>query len=183
LGRLQASGVREFGNGWGLNNDTLESPAGFGATVGLTTGIASFAYDLQVTVRQFKRDDGIAIVLPVAGRQTAFFFDGWPHRGLMSGFDMDRPGEVTAAQPETIHGRQVKDEQPHTLEFLVRPKPPEAHITVRLDGQPFTEWRGKLADLTISKQWLPVPLGTIGVGTHRGGWAVTGVKLRLPDQQ
>ncbi|MEQ2008923.1 MAG: protein kinase [Limisphaerales bacterium] len=178
ISRVDDKDVRLNGRGWVLNHGVLTSPMGTGNTIALPGHFAGTNYNFRVTFRQLHRGDGLAVMLPVGDRRTAFFFDAWPDLGVMSGFDMDRSPGVTAAQPETIKGQRVTNAEPHTLEFLVRSGTSEARITVRLDGKPFTEWRGKPTDLSISRQWRTVPTGAIALGTHRSGWAVTEAKVK-----
>ena len=177
LAPLTPAVVEQTGNGWRMENGTLNSPVKPHATLPLPGDLSGTSYQVRVKLRQLTAKDVFHVAFPVDGRMVGFELDGF--KGQYTGLMLVN-GKRGEDLPGVVQGKQVKDSEPHDLELTVRLGGPSAVITVTLDGQPLYEWAGPVSSLSQSPAWKTPP-GALALGTAAADWVVSEVKVKRLD--
>ena len=121
------------------------------------------SYELQVSFVRNAGDYTVGVILPVGGTGVVLYLSGW--HGAASGLEMidgkDAGQNASTVRPGTLQNRRA-----HVLSVKVLLKGDQAEITVGLDGQAYTRWRGAQSSLRLMETWaLPQP-GALGLIAH-----------------
>ena len=180
LAPLTPDEVEQTGHGWRLKDGEVFSPDTKHATLPLPGEVSGTSYQVRVKLRQLANKQVFHIVLPVADQMCGFELDGRPHGSIYTGLILV-DGKFGKYLPGTVEGQQVNDAEPHELEVTVRLGGANATITTTLDGKPLYAWTGPIAALSQHPSWATTEPGALALGTHLGGWAVSGVKVKRLD--
>ena len=178
ISALTEDDLIDEGNGWRRQGDSmLLSPDHGPAVLPLPVTLAGKSYEVEVTLRQLVERDVFHVVLPVGERMVGFDLDGAAFAGYYTGL-VTVDGQWGKSLPGALHGKIVKDSEPHVLSLSVRLHDTAATITVTLDSRPLYAWSGAQSSLNAMPFW-PCPPGRLAIGTISADWAVPTIKVRL----
>jgi WD40 repeat protein len=164
------------GNGWQRKNDTLLSPNHGPAVLPLPVSLAGKSYQTEIHFRQLQEKDVFHVILPVGDRMVGFDLDGAAFLGYYTGL-VRVDGQWGKSLPGALHGKIIKDGEPHVLSISVRLQDTAVTISVTLDSRPLYEWSGPQISLDAMPFW-PCPPGRLAIGTMSADWAVSMLRVR-----
>ena len=148
-----------------MENGALFSPRKAWAILPLPGKLNATSYQVRVKLRQLPGPkDVFHLILPVANRMVGFDLDGFPQAEFYTGL-VRVNGRAAGNLPGTVHGKVVKDSEPHDLEVTVRLDGANATVNVQFDDRPLYEWTGPTAALGLDPGWRTTPRGTFDLGT------------------
>ena len=181
LTALSSEEVEQNGFGWSLKDGDTFSLDTEWATLPLPGDFSGTSYQARMKLRRLADGGAFHLVIPVADRTCGFELDGGRYTGsIYTGLNLV-DGKLPYEQPRALEGKQVDDTKPHTLVVSVRLGDTNVSINTTLDGEPLYEWTGPTASLGQSRPWATTEPGSLALGAHRGGWAVSEVKVKRLD--
>jgi len=134
------------------------------------------SYELQVKFIRTSGGECVAVILPVGSARVVLMLSGW--HGAASGLDTINgkraEGNETTVRPGTlVNGRE------YALHITVVAKGDQAEIAVRLDGKPYTAWRGPQSALSVYSDWDLREPGCLGLGTWKATVVCRSVRLKM----
>lgn len=177
ISALTVDDLIDEGNGWQRQQGMLFSPDHGPAVLPLPVTLTGKSYQVEITLRQLVERDVFHVILPVGERMVGFDLDGAAFAGYYTGL-VKVDGQWGKSLPGALHGKVIKDSEPHVLSLSVRLQGSAATITVTLDSRPLYEWSGAQSSLDAMPFW-PCPPGRLAVGTMSADWAVPTIKVRL----
>jgi hypothetical protein len=131
---------------WELNGGTLISPPDPFARLEFPCRPPE-EYDLNLLAQRTEGNNSLNIGLVAAGRQLVIIIDGWEN-GEFTGVDqiLGKPfyGNETTSRKRLLHKNQAR-----AIRCSVR----KDRLTVTVDSEPVIDWKGKVDDIGIIREW------------------------------
>ncbi|MDF1659074.1 MAG: protein kinase, partial [Verrucomicrobiales bacterium] len=181
LATLTPERVEATGQGWRLKDGELFSPETRFAILPLPVDLSGVSYQVRLKLRRLNKSGFFHLVLPVGDHMKGLEIDG-NKPGIYTGLILVE-GKKGRDLPGTVEGWQVVGTEPHDLEITVRLNGASATVSVSLDTEPLYQWTGLTDALSQVGVWAKnSEPGSLALGTHSADWVVSGVKVKLLNE-
>jgi len=155
---------------WSLKDGALAMTGPGGTRLAVPVALEG-DYQFQAQFAQMAGDNEVAFLLPAGDRATALLIGKEVRR--RSGLFWAENGD-TMVSPAPLSVREV-----HLLDVTVRSADDKADIDVRLDGQPYFHWQGRLSSLTVWDAYQLPDGRRVGLGAWGGEVVFKSARVRM----